>query len=303
MSDEENSIEEIIAELESLENQAKDEEEKQAAPNTDEMPEELTLEEPGEHIFSEDPLSPPVEVKAEQSEYEDIFAEKPPEKPRIEIEIEEVSDEISLKEAIEKKPSDAVPSDEHVIGELSLQEHVEELSLDEPTDIHTKEDEDVIEFSQDNIDEEKREETHGSEISLETEDISLMELSSEGPREEPTVDISSDIVRDDKSFEIGSMEQDADTVTPKEPSFDDAFDGTGGDSSSEASQEVRCFRICPMKNFMRTCLPRCLLLWLQEENHQRNRIPIKREIFHQMSHRHLLRKQKRHYNCRELPFC
>lgn len=238
MSDEEKSIEEIIAELESLEKQAKEEEEKQASPKDDEMSEELSLEEPSEVASSEEPLVPPGEVQAEKSEYEDVFMEEPPDKPSIEIEIEELSDEISLKEGIDEKTAESTPSDEDAIGELSLEEPLKDLTLEEPLEMQASKDEDVMGGAQERIDEEKREDSGDFELSLETEDISLEELSPEEQRGEPTVDISAEVVRDDESFEILQMEQDADEVSLKEQSFDDVFNGTSEDRPSEAHEEA-----------------------------------------------------------------
>lgn len=234
MSDEEKSIEEIIAELETLEKEAKEEEKKQAVQGSDEMPEELSLDEPREDVSSDEP---PVAAQAEQFEYEEIFMDESPEKSGIEIEIEELSDDISPAETVEGKPSDTIQPGESTLGELSLEENSEELSLEEPTEIEPRRNEDTFEFSLESDGEEKREETKDSEIDLETEELSLEEGLLEKEEETPTVDVSSELVEDEESFETLEMERDADEVTAKEPSFDDAFSGSDEERLSEARED------------------------------------------------------------------
>ena len=237
MSDEEKSIEEIIAELESLEKQAKEEEQRQATQKDGELLEDLTLDETREDASSEDHLDSSIEARDGKSQYEEIFIEEPPDKSHVEIEIEELSEDISMKDGNKEKLSEEIQSDDHTLGNLSFEESAEELTLDKPIEIQTTKDADVPGLFQDVNNEGKKEEAGSSEISLETEDITLKKLSLEEPRTETTVDTSDEIVRDDESFELLSMEQDACDAASKDLSINDEFDAPLGDRPLEARED------------------------------------------------------------------
>jgi cell division septation protein DedD len=205
MSDEEKSIEEIIAELEGLENEAKEGEQEQVARKDEEEPVELTMEDPRMDIKRVETQLPPGEVQAEKSEFEDIFAEKPPDEPRLDI------------------------SDDRRTEELTIEEPLEGLSLEEPGVVSAKDDEGVAELTLEDSEAAKQRETGELEISLE-------EVTPEGPRDEATIDLSSKSAGEEESFEELSLEKGEDRAVVDEPSFDDVFDATG-DGSPEAVQD------------------------------------------------------------------
>ncbi|MBN2255949.1 MAG: SPOR domain-containing protein [Deltaproteobacteria bacterium] len=212
MSDEEKSIEEIIAELEGLEKEAKEEEQEQVARKDEEEPVELTMEEPREDIQRVETHPPLDEVQAEKSDFEDIFAEKPQDEPRLDI------------------------SDDRRTEELTLEEPLEGLSLEEPVVVPAKGDEGVAELTLEDSEAAKQRETGELEISPETDEISLEEVTPEGPRDEATIDLSSKSAGEEESFEEFSLEKGEDRAVVDEPSFDDVFDATG-DGSPEAVQD------------------------------------------------------------------
>jgi hypothetical protein len=225
MSDEEKSIEEIIAELEGLEKEAKEGESTQAVQKDDDAPVELTMEEPRDDIQRMETPSATGVAQDGPEEYADIFAEeKTPGEASADIEIEELSEEITLTDSMDDKPAQPPSSDDSLTDEIILEEPLEGLSLDEPGKVQATETEGPAAIGLHDSDGPAQKEAGEMELFLESDEISLEEVTPERVEVDATAEMSARSVGDEISLEETTVDEGEDDAAVDEPSFGDAVE-------------------------------------------------------------------------------